>query len=215
MRIKSVPASTNIRSAGKEWSKSTPWAAREAEGYAPIVGAGPNSTALHYDKLSRKIENGDIVVLDVERNIPESADITRTIPSNGKFTPRQLEIYNIVLGHRTPPWPPSARRGYGQKSSKSLHKISYDYINSPGKDLRGNPLGQYYIHGLGHNIGLTSMIPATTAKPLQPGWSSHGARRLHPRRKPRRPHRRRCSRHRNGYKLLANASPRDPAEIEK
>jgi Xaa-Pro aminopeptidase len=37
----------------------------EAEGYAPIVGAGPNSTALHYDKLSRKIENGDIVVLDV------------------------------------------------------------------------------------------------------------------------------------------------------
>src|SRR6266849_373127 len=37
----------------------------EAEGYAPIVGSGPNSTALHYDKLSRKIEDGDVVVLDV------------------------------------------------------------------------------------------------------------------------------------------------------
>ena len=37
----------------------------EREGYAPIVGAGPNSTALHYDKLSRRIENGDVVVLDV------------------------------------------------------------------------------------------------------------------------------------------------------
>ena len=41
------------------------WGGSEAEGYAPIVGAGPNSTALHYDKLSRKIEDGDIVVLDV------------------------------------------------------------------------------------------------------------------------------------------------------
>src|SRR5260370_4316204 len=39
------------------------WGGSEAEGYAPIVGAGPNSTALHYDKLSRKIEDGDIVVL--------------------------------------------------------------------------------------------------------------------------------------------------------
>src|SRR5713101_7235155 len=71
----------------------------EAEAYAPIVGAGPNSTALHYDRLSRKIEDGDIVVLDVGAHFSGySADITRTLPANGKFTPRQLEIYNIVLG---------------------------------------------------------------------------------------------------------------------
>src|SRR5271155_1531191 len=71
----------------------------EAEGYAPIVGAGPNSTALHYNKLSRKIEDGDIVVLDVGAQYSGySADITRTLPANGKFTPRQREIYEIVLG---------------------------------------------------------------------------------------------------------------------
>ncbi len=71
----------------------------EAEGYAPIVGAGPNSTALHYDKLARKIEDGDIVVLDVGAQYAGySADITRTLPANGKFTPRQREIYEIVLG---------------------------------------------------------------------------------------------------------------------
>src|ERR1700688_4870188 len=71
----------------------------EAEGYAPIVGAGPNSVALHYDKLSRKIEDGDIVVLDVGAQYAGySADITRTLPANGKFTPRQREIYDIVLG---------------------------------------------------------------------------------------------------------------------
>src|SRR5208282_5956556 len=71
----------------------------EAEAYAPIVGAGPNSTALHYDKLDRKIEDGDIVVLDVGAQYSGYAgDITRTLPARGKFTPRQREIYEIVLG---------------------------------------------------------------------------------------------------------------------
>ncbi len=64
----------------------------EAEGYSPIVGAGPNSTALHYDKLARKIEDGDIVVMDVGAQYSGySADITRTIPANGKFSARQRE----------------------------------------------------------------------------------------------------------------------------
>src|SRR5207244_2683583 len=71
----------------------------EREGYAPIVGAGPNSTALHYDNLSRKIENGEIVVLDVGAQYSGySADITRTLPAGGRFTARQREIYEIVLG---------------------------------------------------------------------------------------------------------------------
>src|SRR5438067_584169 len=63
-----------------------------------VVDAGPNSTALHYDRLDRKIQDGDIVVLDVGAQYSGySADITRTIPANGKFTPRQREIYDIVL----------------------------------------------------------------------------------------------------------------------
>src|SRR5207247_2803251 len=76
-------------------AESHAWGGSEAEGYAPIVGAGPNSTALHYDKLSRKIEDGDIVVLDVGAQYSGySADITRTLPANGKFTARQREIYD-------------------------------------------------------------------------------------------------------------------------
>jgi len=71
----------------------------EAEGYAPIVGAGPNSTALHYDKLARKVADGDIAFSMLARNFSGySADITRTLPANGKFTPRQREIYDIVFG---------------------------------------------------------------------------------------------------------------------
>jgi Xaa-Pro aminopeptidase len=143
----------------------------EAEGYAPIVGAGPNSTALHYDKLARKIEDGDIVVLDVGAQYAGySADITRTIPANGKFTPRQREIYEIVLGAQNAALA-AIKPGmdYCQRGSKSVHKIAYDYINSHGKDLHGKSLGQYFIHGLGHDIGLDVHDPGDYCKPLQPG----------------------------------------------
>ena len=62
----------------------------EMEAYAPIVGAGFNSTVLHYDKIGARIEDGDIVVMDVGGQYSGyTADITRTVPANGKFTVRQ------------------------------------------------------------------------------------------------------------------------------
>ncbi len=143
----------------------------EAEGYAPIVGAGPNSVALHYDKLSRKIEDGDIVVLDVGAQYAGySADITRTLPANGKFTARQREIYDIVLGAQNAALA-ALKPGVNlcKKGDKSLFKISYEYINSHGKDRHGKSLGQYYIHGLGHDIGLDVHDPGQYCEPLQPG----------------------------------------------
>lgn len=143
----------------------------ETEGYAPIVGAGPNSTALHYDKLSRKIQDGDIVVLDVSAQFSGySADITRTLPANGKFTPRQREIYEIVLGAQNAALA-AIKPGmdYCQRGSKSVYKIAYDYINSHGKDLHGQPLGKYFIHGLGHHIGLNVHDPGDYCAPLEPG----------------------------------------------
>ena len=190
----------------------------EAEGYAPIVGAGPNSTALHYDRLSRKIEDGDIVVIDVGAQYSGySADITRTLPANGRFTPRQLEIYNIVLGAQNAAIA-ALKPGMDlcQKGSKSLYKISYDYINSRGKDLHGNPLGQYYIHGLGHNIGLNVHDPGESCKALEPGMvvtvepgiyipeENLGVRIEDD-----------LLVTETGHKLLSERLPRDPAEIEK
>ncbi len=147
----------------------------EAEAYAPIVGAGPNSTALHYDKLSRKIEDGDIVVLDVGAQYAGyAADITRTLPANGKFTSRQREIYEIVLGAQNAALAeigPGKIMGCHTKDKKdTLQGIAYNYINTHGKDLRGKPLGQYFIHGLGHPIGL-NVHDATVdyCRPLAPG----------------------------------------------
>jgi Xaa-Pro aminopeptidase len=147
------------------------WGGSEAEGYAPIVGAGPNSTALHYDRLSRKIEDGDIVVLDVGAQYSGySADITRTIPANGKFTARQREIYEIVLGAQNAALA-ALKPGmdFCNKGDKSVHKIAYNYINSHGKDLHGKSLGPYFIHGLGHHIGLNVHDPGESCAPFQPG----------------------------------------------
>ena len=147
------------------------WGGSEAEGYAPIVGAGPNSTALHYDRLSRKIEDGDIVVLDVGAQYSGySSDITRTLPANGKFTPRQREIYDIVLGAQNAALA-ALKPGmdFCIKGDKSVHKIAYNYINSHGKDLHDKPLGTYFIHGLGHHIGLDVHDPGEYCAPFQPG----------------------------------------------
>ena len=143
----------------------------EAEGYAPIVGAGPNSTTLHYDKLSRKIEDGDIVVLDVGAQFSGySADITRTLPANGKFTPRQREIYDIVLGAQNAVIAAlKPGMNYCERGPKSVYKIAYDYINTHGKDLHGKSLGRYFIHGLGHDIGLDVHDPGDYCKPFEPG----------------------------------------------
>jgi Xaa-Pro aminopeptidase len=190
----------------------------EAEGYAPIVGAGPNSTALHYDKLARKIEDGDIVVLDVGAQYSGySADITRTLPANGKFTQRQREIYDIVLGAQNAALA-ALKPGMTlcKSGDKSVYKISYEYINSHGKDRHGKKLGQYYIHGLGHHIGLDVHDPGEYCKPLQPGMVVTMEPGIYI------PEENLGVRIEDdvlitdsGYEQLSQRLPRDPAEIEK
>jgi Xaa-Pro aminopeptidase len=194
------------------------WGGSEAEGYAPIVGAGPNSTALHYDKLSRKIEDGDIVVLDVGAQYSGySADITRTIPANGRFTRRQREIYDIVLGAQNAALAMiKPGNDYCAKGDKSAYKASYDYINSHGKDLHGKSLGPYFIHGLGHHIGLNVHDPGEYCVPLRPGMVVTVEPGIYI------PEENLGIRIEDdvlitetGYKFLSERLPRDPGEIEK
>ena len=71
----------------------------ERHAYAPIVGSGFNSTVLHYSRNARRMDSGELLLMDVAAECSGYAsDVTRTIPVNGKFTPRQREIYDIVLG---------------------------------------------------------------------------------------------------------------------
>jgi Xaa-Pro aminopeptidase len=124
--------------------------------YAPIVGSGPNSTTLHYSRNSRRMDAGEVVVMDVAAECDSYAsDITRTLPANGRFTPRQREIYEVVLGaQRAAIAAVKPGMTLGRSTPGSLYKIAYDYIDSHGKDLRGDPLGKYFIHGLSHHVGL-------------------------------------------------------------
>ncbi len=132
----------------------------ERASYAPIVGSGINSTTLHYAENSRTIQNGDIVVVDAACEYSMyAADITRTVPANGRFTPRQREIYDIVLGAQQAAIDAfvsgkSTINDRDRKDPNSLDTVAYNYINTHGKDLHGQPLGQYWLHGLGHMMGI-------------------------------------------------------------
>jgi Xaa-Pro aminopeptidase len=67
-------------------------------GYPSIVGSGPNATILHYNESSRRMEPGDLLLVDAAANYQGyTGDITRTYPVNGTFTREQRDIYEIVL----------------------------------------------------------------------------------------------------------------------
>jgi len=144
----------------------------ERSAYAPIVGSGFNSTVLHYSADSATMQSGDVVVMDVAGEYSMYAsDITRTAPVNGHFSSRQREIYNIVLGAQQ-----AAMQAFKAASSHlrgrqadSLDKVARDYIASHGKDLHGNSLDKYFIHGLGHYVGLDVHDAGDYTVPLDKG----------------------------------------------
>lgn len=136
-----------------EWGKR----GCERPAYAPIVGAGFNSTVLHYSQDSGPIAAGDLVVIDAAGEYSMYAsDITRTLPASGKFTARQREIYEIVLGAQQAAIAAfqSGTSHLQRQQANTLYDAAYNYINSHGKDLHGDALGKYFIHGLGHYVGL-------------------------------------------------------------
>jgi Xaa-Pro aminopeptidase len=125
---------------------------------------------LHYDADDQQMKDGDVVVMDVAGSYSGYAsDITRTLPINGHFTPRQREIYEIVLGAQNAAMA-AAKPGMNLRSGKnSLQDLAYNYIDTHGEDLRGGSLGQYFIHRLGHSVGLNVHDPMEYSQPLEPG----------------------------------------------
>jgi Xaa-Pro aminopeptidase len=96
--------------------------------------------------------------------------VTRTIPVNGAFTPRQREIYEIVLGAQKATVAAVQPGMYLEKTAAhSLYQIAYQYINAHGKSLKGEPLGQYFTHGIGHHVGLDVHDAAVPSTRLEEG----------------------------------------------
>ncbi|MGD0989856.1 MAG: Xaa-Pro peptidase family protein [Candidatus Sulfotelmatobacter sp.] len=151
-----------------EWGKR----GCERPAYAPIVGSGYYSTVLHYSDDSNVMNSGDVVVIDAAGEYSMYAsDITRTLPISGHFTARQREIYDIVLGAQQAAEAAfkSGKSNMRRDEPESLYKVAYDYINTHGKDLHGEPLGKYFIHGLGHPVGLNVHDATDRNAPLGPG----------------------------------------------
>jgi Xaa-Pro aminopeptidase len=145
----------------------------ERPSYPPIVGSGYNSTVLHYSANENIMQSGDVVVVDAAGEYSMYAsDITRTLPVNGHFTDRQREIYNIVLGAQRAAMDAfvagkSRENDPQHKYPDSLDTIAWKYMNEHGKDLHGEPLGKYFIHGIGHLVGIDVHDPYDYSKPLQ------------------------------------------------
>lgn len=127
----------------------------EYTGYPPIVGSGPNSTILHYDANRRLMLSGDIVCMDTAGEYHGySADVTRSFPVNGKFTPEQKAIYNVVYA--------AQEAGINActvgNTTGAIGRICSDKLAEGMMKLGiikdANELRRYYMHGFGHGIGL-------------------------------------------------------------
>ena len=147
----------------------------ERPSYAPIVGSGPNSTILHYSNNDRTMQDGDLLLVDAACEYSMyAADITRTVPVNGHFTARQREIYNVVLGAQQAAIDAfvagkSTINDRDRRDPNSLDTVAYNYINTHGKDLHGQTLGKYWLHGLGHMMGIDVHDPGSYPVVLKPG----------------------------------------------
>lgn len=140
-------------------------AARPA--FASIVGSGPNSTSLHYNQNDRQMKDGETIVIDVGANYKGySADVTRTLPVNGRFTPEQRLIYQTVRAAQAAA-EREARPGVSytalmlaaeRELAAGLARAGLiDSANATYDCNRSGGCPQfrlYYMHGLGHGIGL-------------------------------------------------------------
>jgi Xaa-Pro aminopeptidase len=141
----------------------------EGPAYSPIVGSGPNGAILHYMSNQRRMDRGELVVIDAGAQCDAyTSDLTRTVPVSGKFTARQREIYQVVLGAQKAALAAVKPDAWLSGPGESLTKIARDYMDSHGRDLHGEPLGKYFIHDIGHQVGLQVHDPHS-AGPLEAG----------------------------------------------
>jgi Xaa-Pro aminopeptidase len=135
-------------------------------GYGSIVGSGPNSTTLHYNRNDRFLRAGEVINMDMATYYGGySADITRTVPVDGKFSPEQRDIYSIVLAAQMAAERQIRLGGSYRALIDSATAVlraglaRVGLIEAPDATYEASgrrvpQLSLYYMHGLGHPIGL-------------------------------------------------------------
>jgi Xaa-Pro aminopeptidase len=130
--------------------------------YPSIVASGPNATILHYSENTRRMEDGDLLLIDAGCEWGyHAADITRTFPVNGRFTPPQRRIYEVVLRAQQAAID-AARPG---ARYEAMHEAARRALVEGLVDLKLLPRGvedslamhhyrEFYMHGTGHWLGM-------------------------------------------------------------
>ncbi len=185
----------------------------ERVGFPSIVGSGPNSVVLHYDKSRRMMEDGDLVVIDIGAEYSYyTADVTRTIPVSGQFDDRQRAIYEVVLGAQQAGMD-AVKPG---ATIEDVNAASRAWMRENSGDLCGDQTcDSYYVHGVGHWLGMDVHDVGAYSAPFEPGMvltvepgiylaeEALGVRIEDD-----------VLVTETGYRLLSDGAPRDPDEIE-
>ena len=134
----------------------------EYEGYPSIVGAGNNGCVLHYIENSKmKVEN-DLVLMDLGAEYHGyTADVTRTIPANGKFNPEQKAIYDLVYQAQEAGIAATVIGNTMSSPDTEARKIIYKGLIDLGIAKSASDARQYFPHGTSHHIGLDVHDPGT------------------------------------------------------
>lgn len=148
--------------------------------YLPIIATGGNACSLHYNSNDTECCKGELVLLDTAAAYSNyNSDLTRTIPVSGRFSRRQKQVYNAVLrvfcgasklltpGRLPRDWQKEAEQ-LMEKELVDLRLISMQDIKKQSKDLPA--LKKYFMHGVGHPIGLDVHDVGYTTQPMQAGW---------------------------------------------
>jgi Xaa-Pro aminopeptidase len=148
--------------------------------YTPIVAGGLNACALHYIENSAECRDGDLLLLDVAAQYGNyNSDMTRTIPINGRFTRRQRQVYNAVLrvfrqcvkNLR----PGKLPKVWQQEAERLIEAELLELGVLTTREIRQQKPGQpafkrYFMHGVGHPIGLDVHDVGHVTEPMQAGW---------------------------------------------
>ena len=155
--------------------------------FSSIVGSGPNSTTLHYVADDRFIEQNDVIVMDIGASYRGYvADVTRTVPANGKFSAAQRDIYLSVRAAQKAAEEAAKVNAPARVLSEaanasldgSLAKLGLTegpgatYDCTAAATSQCSQRGLYYMHSLGHGIGLDTHDPGAATNgnsPLVPG----------------------------------------------
>ncbi len=148
--------------------------------YLPIIASGANACVLHYIENSAPCRKGALLLLDVAASYGNyNSDLTRTIPVSGRFTPRQRKVYNAVLrvfrqcvknlvpGKLWKDWQKEAEQLVEQELV-GLGLLSLREIKR--QDPENPAFKKYFMHGVGHPIGLDVHDVGFTTQPMQAGW---------------------------------------------